>query len=103
MNFDSLDRYLLEGVGSKREVIASLLADRSAQPAAATLYRALEAVGPRVADEALIALSLILAGKTVDDEAIRHARDLVKTARSGGPGSQAARSEFVAELNRVAE
>ena len=98
MTFDSLDNYLLAGSGSKGEVIASLLAERSDDPQAAPFYRALEAVGPRVADEALIALRLVLAGKVVDDAAVKRARDLVKRARSGGPEAQAARATFLAEL-----
>lgn len=98
MKFDSLDKYLLEGTGSKREVIASLLADRSAEPQAAPFYRALEAVGPRVADEALIALRIVLAGKVADDQAVKRARELVKSARQGGPESESARLAFKAEL-----
>jgi hypothetical protein len=57
------------------------LADRSAAPAAAPFYRALEAVGLRAADEAFVALRLVLAGRTPDDAAVRRVRALAALAR----------------------
>jgi hypothetical protein len=77
-----LDRYLLGEPVSKPVVVASVLAERSPLPAAAPFYRALEAVGTRAADEALIALRLVLAGREPSDEAVRGLRALGALARA---------------------
>jgi len=96
MSFHPIDGYLLEGTPAKASVIAAVLADRTAAVAAAEpFYRALEAIGARVADEALIALRLVLSEKTPDDEAVRRLRDLVALARRG---DAAARAAYCAEL-----
>ncbi len=77
-----LDRYLLGEPVSKPVLVAGLLAERSPLPAAAPFYRALEAVGVRAADEAFIALRLVLAGKEPSDDAVRHLRALAALARA---------------------
>jgi hypothetical protein len=71
---DPLDGYLLDGRPGKAEAIAAALAAPSAEPRAQPFYRALRAVGADVADDALLALRLVLAGRTADDEGIRAAR-----------------------------
>jgi hypothetical protein len=85
-----LDRYLLGEPVSKPVVISSVLAERSPLPAAAPFYRALEAVGTRAADEALIALRLVLAGREPSDEAVRSLRALGALARAGAENDAAA-------------
>ncbi len=82
MGFEVVDGYLLGRPISKADVVAGLLAERSGDPAAAPFYRALEAVGVRAADEAFIALRLVLAGKAAGDGAVRHLRALSGVARA---------------------
>ncbi|GAC1501944.1 MAG: hypothetical protein NVS1B14_06540 [Vulcanimicrobiaceae bacterium] len=98
MTFDLLDDYLLGGPASKASVIAALLAERSTAPGAAPFYRALEAVGPRVADEALMALRLVLGGRPADDDGVARLRELIRRVRAGGPESEAARQAYALEL-----
>jgi hypothetical protein len=90
-----LDGYLLDGRPSKDEAVAAALADRRPAPAAQAFYRALDLLGARVADEALIALRLALAGKPVDDDGVRRVRTWVAAARGG---DEAARAAYLAEL-----
>jgi hypothetical protein len=82
MTFELVDRYLLGEPVSKTEVVADVLAHRSTAPAAAPFYRALEAVGVRAADEAFVALRLVLAGATPSDERVRRLRALAALARA---------------------
>jgi hypothetical protein len=89
MGFEIVDRYLLGEPVSKPDVVAALLADRSEAAAAQPFYRAFEAVGPRAADEAFIALRLVLAGKEPGDEAVRRLRALAALARSARSGDRA--------------
>ena len=77
-----VDDYLLGEPVSKPVMIAALLADRSREPAAAAFYRALEAIGVRAADEAIVALRLVLAGKQPSDGAVRRLRALARVARA---------------------
>ncbi|GAC1387889.1 MAG: hypothetical protein NVSMB31_00950 [Vulcanimicrobiaceae bacterium] len=98
MTFDSVDNYLLFGTGSKAEVIAKLLADRSEEPAAAPFYRALELLGARVADEALIALRLVLAGKPAADDVVKRMRECVAVSRAQGEAGGHARQAYEREL-----
>ncbi len=98
MQFDSLDDYLLDKRGNKADVIAGLLAERSEDPQAAPFYRALEILGAKAADEALIALRLVLAGKAAADDAIRRLRQNVATSRSGGEGAEQARAAYKKEV-----
>lgn len=82
------DDYLLGAPVPKPAVIAALLAERSAAPAAAPFYRALEAIGVRAADEAIIALRLVLAGKSASDASVRRLRDLARVARAAAAGDR---------------
>jgi hypothetical protein len=84
-----IDRYVLGEPVSKPDVVAGLLAERSDDPAAAPFYRAFEALGTRAADEALLALRLVLAGRRPDDDAVRRLRALAAVARAAATGDEA--------------
>ncbi len=75
-----IDGYLLDGRPDKAAAIAAVLRDRVPIAAALPFYRALEAVGVRAADEALIALRLTLAGTSASDEIVRRVRGLAALA-----------------------
>jgi hypothetical protein len=90
-----IDGYLLDGRPSKDGAVAAILSDRRPVAAAQAFYRALDLLGPRVADEALIALRLALAGRTVDDDGVRRLRALVAAARGGDAEARAA---YLADL-----
>ena len=98
MEFELLDRYLLSAEGSKAAVVDALLQHQSDDPAAAPFYRALRQIGPRAADEALIALRLVLAGKKPADDKVRTLRHLMQTSRAGGDPAAAARDAYFMEL-----
>jgi hypothetical protein len=85
MQFHAIDGYLLDGRPSKADAIATVLADRVADERAAPFYRAFEAVGVRAADEALLALRLVLAGRPADDSTIRRLRGLVALSQVRDP------------------
>lgn len=85
-----IDAYLLDGRPAKAEVIAALLAERSELERVQPFYRALEALGKRVADEALIALRLALNDRPPGDDAIRTLRGAVAKARQGDAAARAA-------------
>jgi hypothetical protein len=88
VDFTVVDDYLLGAATSKADALASLLRERSPDPAAAPFYRALDAVGVRAADEALIALRLVLAGMPPSDEAVRRLRALSVVARCAANGDE---------------
>ena len=90
MELHPLDGYLLDGRPGKAEAIAAALRERSADPRAQPFYRALETVGARAADEALLALRLVLGGKAAQDEAIVEARAARARAKAGEPGAREA-------------
>jgi len=101
MDFTPLDGYLLDGRPSKREAIEHVLRDRVDDPRAAPFYRAFEAIGTRAADEALLAIRALAAGKAPEDALVRRLRDLVRLARAGKRGEpevEAARAAFAKEL-----
>lgn len=101
MDFTPIDGYLLDRAPSKREAIEHLLRDRIDDPRAAAFYRAFEAIGTRAADEALIALRALAAGKTPEDALIRRLRGLVEAARAGKrgePNVENARAAYEREL-----
>ncbi len=83
---DLIDRYLLGEPVSKPDVVASLLRERTTEPAAAPFYRAFEAVGARAADEAFIALRLVLAGRAPEDDAVARLRAFARIARACATG-----------------
>jgi len=74
------------------------LADRSDDPAAAPFYRALELLGARVADEALIALRVVLAGKAPADDVVKRMRESVAASRAPGEAAAEARQAYEREL-----
>ncbi len=76
MTFEIIDGYLLGEPVSKADLVDDLLAHRSAEPAAAPFYRALEAVGVRAADEAFAAIRIVLAGGAPSDGRVRRVRAL---------------------------
>lgn len=85
-----LDGYLLDGRPAKEDAVKAVLADRQPVAAAQAFYRALDLLGPRVADEALIALRLALIGQPVDDDGVRRLRGQIAAARAGDPAARAA-------------
>lgn len=95
---DAIDGYLLDGAPPKPRVVEAILAARSGDPRAQPFYRAFEAVGARAADEALIALRIVLAGAATDDALVARLRDLVKAVRGGGPGAEAARAAYASAV-----
>lgn len=82
----ALDRYVLGEPVSKAETIAIALRERSDAEAAGPFYRALEAVGVRAADEAFVALRLVLAAREPSDVAVRRLRALGRVARASAMG-----------------
>ena len=88
MELHPLDGYLLDGRPGKAEAIAAALRDRSSDPRAQPFYRALESVGVRAADEALLALRLVLGGKIAADENIVQARAARALAKGGETGAR---------------
>jgi hypothetical protein len=85
-----LDGYLLDGQPDKAAAIAAALRDRSDDARAQPFYRALEAVGARAADEALLALRLVLGGRAATDESIVAARAARAAAKAGQAGAREA-------------
>jgi hypothetical protein len=85
-----LDGYLLDGRPSKAEAIDAALRTRSSDPKAQPFYRALESVGTRAADEALLALRLVLAGTAPSDDAVRALREARTRAKAGDSAGRAA-------------
>ena len=83
MEFELLDRYLLESTPAKADVVKALLSDRSGAPAAQPFYEGMRMLGARTPDLTLLALRLVLAGKKADDESVVALRDLAERARSG--------------------
>ena len=94
-----LDGYLLDGSPGKADAIAAALRDRSPDPRAQPFYRALETVGARAADEALLALRLVLGGKAPGDEAVVAARAARARAKTGAAG---ARDAYFAAVGVIA-
>jgi hypothetical protein len=86
-----IDGYLLDGQPSKEAAVAAALTDRHPAEAAQPFYRALELLGPRTPDEALMGLRVAMtAGRPPSDDDIRVARERVAAARSGDDAARAA-------------
>lgn len=100
MELHPLDGYLLDGKPGKADAIAAALRARSKDPRAQPFYRALETVGVRAADEALIALRVVLGGNTPDDETIVAARAARSSAKAGEPG---AREAYLRSVGSIGE
>jgi hypothetical protein len=90
MEFHAIDGYLLDGHPTKEAAIVAALRERVVSERALPFYRAFEAVGARAADEALIALRLVLAGHEPDDASVRRVRELARLARGGDEDARAA-------------
>jgi len=84
MDFDLLDRYLLEGKPEKKKVVAELLRSRPAAPRAAAFLEGMRILGSRTPDLTLVALRLVLAGKPATDEAVVELKALSDRARGAG-------------------
>lgn len=84
MNFELLDRYLLEEKPPKAVVVRELLKKRYDIPGAAAFYQGLEMLGAKTPDLSLIALRLLLAGKKADDANVIRMRSLIERARAKG-------------------
>lgn len=98
MKFDYLDRYLLEETPSKAQVVKELLADRQDVPGAAAFYEGIKMLAAKAPDLSLIALRLVLAGKTADDERVIRLRAIVERARAKGIDHQTAVDAYYKEL-----
>ena len=98
MDFELLDRYLLDESVGKDAVIAQLLRERPSAPGADAFYQGLQLLGAKAPDLTLIALRLVLAGKKADDESVVRLRSIVQRVRSKGPDEAAAREEYAAEV-----
>jgi hypothetical protein len=98
VEFNLLDRYLLEGVPPKGQVVEDLLKRRAGMPGAAAFYQGMQMLGPKTPDLTLIALRLVLAGKKADDAAVVRLRSLVESARAKGEGAQSAVAAYYREL-----
>ncbi len=97
MEFELLDRYLLEATPAKDEVVKALLAERSNVAGAQAFYEGMRMLGARTPDLTLIALRLVLAGKRADDDNVVALRELAERARSG-EGAVAARDAYMRAL-----
>jgi hypothetical protein len=95
MGFACVDGYLLGDPISKEDAVAEFLVSRSSDPAAAPFYRALEAVGARAADEALIALRLILAKREPSDAGVKRLRALAGVAKAAAGRDAAALAKLL--------
>jgi len=99
MDFDLLDRYLLDESVKKSEVVAHLLKTRPQAKGAAPFYQGLELLGAKAPDLTLIALRLVLAGKKADDESVIRMRAIVDRSRAKGIDAAAARENYFKELS----
>lgn len=91
MDFELLDRYLLDGTPAKDEVVRSLLASPPPVQAAQPFFEGMRLLGARTPDLTLIALRLVLAGRRADDASVIALRETVARARGG---DAAARGEY---------
>ena len=98
MDFPLLDRYLLDGISSKEEVVRALLEQRPDAPGAAPFYEGMKILGTRTPELSLIALRLVFAGKKADDGAVKRLRTTVERVRKKGPDADAARADYEAQL-----
>ncbi|HKU80566.1 MAG TPA: hypothetical protein VJP76_00245 [Candidatus Tumulicola sp.] len=91
MDFELLDRYLLDEAPAKGEVVRGLLASPPPLQAAQPFYEGMRLLGARTPDLTLIALRLVLAGRRADDASVIALRETVARARGG---DAAARREY---------
>ncbi|HEY9180789.1 MAG TPA: hypothetical protein VIO32_08715 [Candidatus Baltobacteraceae bacterium] len=98
MDFKILDRYLLEGSPPKAQVVKEVLKAPADVPGAAPFYQGIKMLGSKTPDLTLIALRLILAGKTADDTHVVRLRHLSDRARAKGVDAQRAVDDYYREL-----
>lgn len=98
MDFNLLDRYLLDGAPSKAQVVKDLLKQPTDVPGTAAFYQGIRMLGPKTPDLTLIALRLVLAGKPADDVHVVRLRHLVDRARAKGIDAQSAVDAYYKEL-----
>ncbi len=98
MDFNFLDRYLLDGAPSKAQVVKELLSKPAGAPGAAAFYQGIRMLGPKTPDLTLIALRLVLAGKPADDVHVVRLRHLSERARAKGIDAQTAVDAYYKEL-----
>jgi hypothetical protein len=98
MDFNLLDRYLLDGTPPKAQVVKELLKNRADVPGAAAFYQGIQMLGAKTPDLTLIALRLLLAGKPADDVHVVRLRQLVDRARAKGIDAQSAVDAYHKEL-----
>jgi hypothetical protein len=91
MDFELLDRYLLDGLPAKGEVVRRLLDSPVPTPRAAAFYEGMRLLGARTPDLSLMALRLVAAGRKADDASVVELRGIVERARRG---DEAARQEY---------
>ncbi len=94
MDFELIDRYLLDGKPAKADVVAQLLTSPSNVPAAKPFYEGMKMLGPRTPDLTLIALRLVLSGRKAEDTAVVQLRDYVEQVHAGGPEADQARAAY---------
>ena len=86
----ALDGYLLDGSPAKADAVAAALADRDPGEFAQPFYRALEVLGAKTPDDALMGLRIAMSGRRPEDDDIRAMRAHVAGARAGDPAARAA-------------
>jgi hypothetical protein len=89
MDFELIDRYLLDGSPSKPEVVRHLVAHPSELPDARPFLEGMKILGARTPDLSLVALRLVLAGKKADDARVVELRALVERVQAGDPSGDA--------------
>jgi hypothetical protein len=88
----SIDRYLLGESRDRALLFGQIGGWQPDLPAAAPIVRAIAMIGARAADESVIALRLILAGRLTDDAAVTTLRN---DARLAAKGDTAARERYI--------
>ena len=98
MDFEFLDRYLLDGSPSKGEVVRRLLVNAPGSAESAPFFEGMRLLGERTPDLSLVALRIVLSGRTADDASVIRLRDLSERARKGGEDAITARSDYHAAI-----
>jgi hypothetical protein len=92
-----IDSYLVGDERDRAGVFAKIGAWTCDVEQAAPIVRAIALIGPRAADESLIALRLVVDGKTVTDERIVELRAIVKKAIAGDAEARLAYQQQIAQ------
>jgi hypothetical protein len=97
---DLLDTYLLTGGVDRGKLVERLLKERSAHERTAPFYRALESLGARTPEDALIALRIAMTGEAPSDARVLALRAVVAQARGAATEAdrEAVRSRYRREL-----